>query len=494
MQGYTITPYAGASRFELWAESLTAYFLCPDLLEQKDPTMFSLLSMVISPRLISKGLPAGVTMSRQLYQAKAFETALGEGQQVWLQVYNDGPDDFDNFRVYVNPGQGMLDKAVEIAKGVLGRSDAPHASFKYLSSESLIREQHKGATKLVFYCKTAEDAVRIVQIFRSHPSYGDIGSSGILTDTLPIDNVMMLSGGTRENTDARKPQTIEKLAVLVGAFNEAGIPLADGRFNDGKTRIPANPDELGRMVGQPAITTPVATGASDATTEMSAAKETSDTRTTVTVGALNACEGRGNDVKVVVGVPIGMNKANVQSTISTVNRGLATNGFGRIEDNRQVRIFEIDPADAEKTWQNQEKAMQKAREGLAPEGRIILFAPQMEKGPQLAGKTQEQYKGQGNISVVPDAYSDASPEQDIYPDIMLRVALGRNIAFYYTGHDPQGTLARINDLLAKVINGFMPIVSIDDLLSILKPLRIRPIDFKTITEWQKAQEAVATSA
>jgi len=694
-QGYTITPYAGASRFELWAESLTAYFLCPDLLRQKDPTMFSLLSMVISPRLISKGLPAGVTMSRQLYQAKAFETALGEGQEVWLQVYNDGPDNFDNFRVYVNPGQGMLDKAVEIAKGVLGRSDAPHASFKYLSSESLIREQHKGATKLVFYCKTAEDAVRIAQIFRSHPSYGDLGSSGALTDTLPIDNVMMVSGGTREDTDARKPQAIEKLAVLVGAFNEAGIPLANGRFNDGRTRIPANPDELGRMVGQPGITAPVATGSRGATTEMPAlhegqiryistesdyyrkggwklhlavapehyqrvhewlwsstdvpykhraaalddpgdkdftiyvgskrdadtlairisreignfllepgdttqstdiplapkvsgrfdatsknrseykvhqygglgipylssdymqktrllyaygkerspeevvadakiaetqervwadrafthlgavlgdyftggaksirdlvpisasiAKETSDSRAATTVEVLSASEGRGNDVKVVVGIPVGMNRANVQSTVSAVNRGLARNGFGRIEDNKQVITFEIDPTDAEKTRQNQEKAMQKAQEGLAPDGRIVLFAPQMEKGPQLAGKAQEQYKGQGHIAIVPDAYTDSSPEQNIYPDVMLRVALGRDIAFYYSGKDPQGTIARINSLLTKVIDGFAPIVSINDLLNILKPLRIRPIDFKTITEWQKAQEAVATS-
>jgi hypothetical protein len=289
MQGYTITPYAGASRFELWAESLTAYFLCPDLLRQKDPEMFSLLSMVINPDLVSKGLP------------------------------------------------------------------------------------------------------------------------------------------------------VQPTAISFGG------------------------------------------------------KETSDIRATTTVGALGASEGRGNDVKVVVGIPVGMNRANVQSTVSAVNRGLARNGFGRIEDNKQVITFEIDATDAEKTRQNQEKAMQKAQEGLAPEGRIVLFAPQMEKGPQLAGKTQEQYKGQGNISVVPDAYSDASPEQDIYPDIMLRVALGRDIAFYYTGRDTQGALARINSLLTKVIDGFAPIVTIDDLLNILKPLRIRPIDFKTITDWQKAQEAVATS-
>ncbi|MBU2101423.1 hypothetical protein KKH05_01765, partial [Patescibacteria group bacterium] len=221
--------------------------------------------------------------------------------------------------------------------------------------------------------------------------------------------------------------------------------------------------------------------------------DTLEARQATTVGAFDSSEGRGNDVKVVVGIPIGMNRANVQSTVSAVNRGLARNGFGRIEDNKQVITFEIDRTDAEKTRQNQEKATQKAQEGLEPDGRIVLFAPQMEKGPQLAGKAQEQYKGQGHIAIVPDAYTDSSPEQNIYPDVMLRVALGRDIAFYYSGKDPQGTLARINNILTKVIDGFAPIGSINDLLNVLKPLRIRPIDFKTITEWQKAQEAVATS-
>jgi hypothetical protein len=117
----------------------------------------------------------------------------------------------------------------------------------------------------------------------------------------------------------------------------------------------------------------------------------------------------------------------------------------------------------------------------------------MERGPQLAGKTQEQYKGQGNITVVPDAYSDSVPEKEMYPDVMVRVALGRNIAFYYSGKDPEGALAVINNLLARVAAGYAPITTINELLNLLKPLRIRPIVYKAITEWQIAQKATAVS-
>jgi len=209
--------------------------------------------------------------------------------------------------------------------------------------------------------------------------------------------------------------------------------------------------------------------------------------------AFVSTEGKDNDVKVVVGMPVDMNGAGVQPALSAINRGLAKNGFGRMEDNKQVITFEIDVNDPVKTAQNQERAMQKANEGLLPDGRVVLFAPQMESGPKLAGKAREQYKDQGNIIVVPDAYTDSAPSEEIFPDIMVRVALGRNIAFYYTGRDPQGTLAVINDLLARVADGQPPIVTIDDLLNLLKPLRIRPIVYEEIADWQRSQKAIATS-
>ncbi len=226
-------------------------------------------------------------------------------------------------------------------------------------------------------------------------------------------------------------------------------------------------------------------------------RETLETRQATTTEAFNTdYVGKDNDVKVVVGVPIDMNRANVQPTLSVINRGLAKNGFGKMEDNKQVITFEIDAIDAVKTAQNQERAMQRAGEGLSPNGRVVLFAPQMERGLQLAEKAQKQYKGQGNVTVVPDAYTDSNPQLNIFPDVMVRVALGRNIAFYYTGKDPQGTLATIKDLLAKVADNNL--AGVGDLNELLKKLnemalRIRPIDYKTITDWQKSQEAVAVA-
>lgn len=215
-----------------------------------------------------------------------------------------------------------------------------------------------------------------------------------------------------------------------------------------------------------------------------------------TIEAFNATNRKADTVKVIVGIPVDMNKAEVQPALSAINRGLAKNGFGSREDNKQVITFEIDVNDPSKTAQNQERAIQNAREGLPVDGRIVLFAPQMEKGPQLAGKAQETYKGEGNITVVPDAYSDSAPEKNIFPDVMVRVALGRNIAFYYTGKDPEGTLAIIKDLLAKVADN--DLTGVGDLNELLKKLneialRIRPIDYKAITDWQKSQEAVATA-
>ncbi len=239
----------------------------------------------------------------------------------------------------------------------------------------------------------------------------------------------------------------------------------------------------------------VAVGVPEATVPVPATvpAEEIGARQAATVEAFTSSEGKDNDVKVVIGVSVDMNRADVQPTLSAINRGLAKNGFGRMEDNKQVVTFEIDVTDPIKTAQNQERAMQRATEGLSPNGRVVLFAPQMEKGPRLAGKAQEQYKGQGNITVVPDAYTDSAPDKNMFPDIMVRVALGRNIAFYYTGKDPQGTLTIINNLLAKVADGFAPIATINDLLNLLKPLRIKPVDFKTITDWQKSQESVATA-
>ncbi len=196
-------------------------------------------------------------------------------------------------------------------------------------------------------------------------------------------------------------------------------------------------------------------------------------------------------MKVIILLPEGMRRDEVQPTQSGIN-DIRFNGFGRRDDNQQVII--IGDGDANKV-RTQIKAFEEEWERLGIKGRAVVFAPQNEDGTiNTAGDLQKEYStDQGNVTVIPDAYLDFNPQQHAYPDIIMRAALGRNVAFYYTGNDPQGTLAIINSLLAKVADGQPPIATINDLLNLLRPLRIRPIDFKAITDWQKLQEAVATS-
>ncbi|MFA5143730.1 MAG: twin-arginine translocation signal domain-containing protein [Candidatus Omnitrophota bacterium] len=227
-------------------------------------------------------------------------------------------------------------------------------------------------------------------------------------------------------------------------------------------------------------------------------KETIESRQSDTVGAFNTdYVGKDNDVIVVVGVPVGIEMDHASSiTIPNLNRGLAKNGFGIRENNKQVITFKID---GDKTAANQEEAMKNAFGRLSPNGRVVLFSPQIDKGPQLAKGAQDAYKGR-NVTVVPDAYTDSNLKKNMFPDVMLRVALGRTIAFYRTledaGKDTADTLAAIKTLLAKVAAN--DLAGVNDLKELLKKLneialRIKPVDYKAITDWQKSQEAVATA-
>ena len=217
-----------------------------------------------------------------------------------------------------------------------------------------------------------------------------------------------------------------------------------------------------------------------------------ETRQANTVESLLSNERKTDVVKTVVGIPSNMNRAKVQQTLRKINRGLARNGFGKRDDTHQATTFEIDISDPEKTRQNYEKAMENARRGLPAKGRIVLFAPQMDRGPQLAGQAQAQYKGETDITVIPDTYSDAQPDQDKYPDLNIRTALARHVAFYYNGNDRKSALDSINTLLRHVSENAV-ISSIEQLLNILSPLRIRPVIFESLKHWQESQEATATA-
>ncbi|UCD55175.1 MAG: HEAT repeat domain-containing protein [Candidatus Omnitrophota bacterium] len=217
-----------------------------------------------------------------------------------------------------------------------------------------------------------------------------------------------------------------------------------------------------------------------------------ESRQAQTIEAFNSINRKADTVKAVVGVPKEMNQTQIQQALRVINRGLARSGFGDIRDTHQVITFEIDVANPEQTRKNYEQAMDNAHKQLPENGRIVLFAPQIDIGPQLAKQAQDQYKEKGYITVIPDAYTDSHPEQNEYPDIEVRVALARHVAFYYNGNDQKSAIESINKLLQQVSENAV-ISTLEQLLDILNPLKIRPIVFENIAKWQKYRKAIATS-
>ncbi|MFA5146512.1 MAG: FHA domain-containing protein [Candidatus Omnitrophota bacterium] len=228
-------------------------------------------------------------------------------------------------------------------------------------------------------------------------------------------------------------------------------------------------------------------------------REISD-RAAVVAQAFPKTERRDAIVKTVVGVPAG---ADGVKFFNGLSMGLAQNGFGKRDDNKQIIRFEIYINDPVKTLENYTKAMQYAKESLDSElarspagtpGRIVAFTPEMEEGMKMAAQAKGDYAEKNGYTIVPDAYTDLA-----YPDIMLRAALAREVSFWY-GTDDQdardGSFARIKDLLEKVAGeGYIPPASMNDFINnLLKPLRIRPIDYGSLKEWRDMQLIVATSA
>jgi len=213
-------------------------------------------------------------------------------------------------------------------------------------------------------------------------------------------------------------------------------------------------------------------------------------------------------VRTVVGIPVDVvkeilgvddeelleivNKGDFERMFKGISEGLGSNGYGQFADKRQVIPFIIysDPGKTEKSYQ---MAVNNAQNGLK-DGRVVLFAPQMDDGLKLAENAKIQYAGENNIAVVPDAYTDSNPEEKEYPDVMFRTALARHIAFCMNESDDVDTtsaISSINDMLRQTGND--PIEKISELLDISNTLRIRAIDYTEITEWQESQKAIATS-
>jgi hypothetical protein len=162
-------------------------------------------------------------------------------------------------------------------------------------------------------------------------------------------------------------------------------------------------------------------------------------------------------------------------------------------DRRQVIAYDLDPDPAVRKA-SFEKAMDRAlKEVQGGKGYVVSYAPKMESGPQIA----DQYAGKSDVTVITDAYTDHDPDNGYFPDIMARVGLARNIAFYYMGDDKDAALGAIVTLLNNIsMIKFADVKSLEALISLLNKsaLMIRPVQYnKDINECIRRQKALATS-
>ncbi|MFH1837195.1 MAG: hypothetical protein ABH862_03675 [Candidatus Omnitrophota bacterium] len=222
-------------------------------------------------------------------------------------------------------------------------------------------------------------------------------------------------------------------------------------------------------------------------------------RRDVSISAFNSAERRGDIVKTVVGIPHGIKEKDSEEFIHRANRELCRAGFGLREDNNQIIGFILTDNETE-TKKNRENAVEKAKETLRKDvekssgrvkGHIVVFAPEIEEcEDDIFGKTRDMHEQQGNVTILKDAYTDAPLSGNGFPDIMVRYALARYVAFYYNGNDHAAAVKSINRLLSQITDD----EKIEDISDLLKRvLRIRALAFESIKEWKTELEAVAKS-
>ncbi|MDP3981383.1 MAG: alpha/beta hydrolase, partial [Chlamydiota bacterium] len=108
------------------------------------------------------------------------------------------------FRIYLNPRAEDLSKTLELVRGALRDQRSPNASFKYLSpAQDAQRDPQE--TKIVIYLDSSDEVLRVIDLLHSQANYGEIQPYGILSNTIPIDDLMQISGGMREIFSSRRP-------------------------------------------------------------------------------------------------------------------------------------------------------------------------------------------------------------------------------------------------------------------------------------------------
>jgi len=244
-----------------------------------------------APERVEAGSGNGPEESKQLFlnSKEPFETAE---ELRWMQMSNQRGVIPDIYRVYLNPDKKSFEKAVMVAIGTLASPHCPDAAMKFLQcmdldnvqkdvklwfqqniplaapkspkEETLNAKINPSTTKIVFYCKSADDAAALVKMLIRHPQISKLESPGAFMDTLVVNKLIQVSGGTRESFQARDQDTIGRNRELGVVFKRAGIPLTRGRTSGSRKSIDPETgdieDSQGTAAELVAVSLPVTVG------------------------------------------------------------------------------------------------------------------------------------------------------------------------------------------------------------------------------------------
>ena len=243
--------------------------------------------------------------------------------------------------------------------------------------------------------------------------------------------------------------------------------------------------------------------------------DSTTTRTTATAKALQSevVNRRSRDPIAVVGVPwwvrdeilaLGHDPDTYLKELETSKgRRIAKSGYGKLDNPRKLKLFFMEK-DASDTENNLRAALERVNNdvsGLGPQ-EVVIFAPQIG-GANVKIDSIVLGKFNGKYTVIPDTYSDIymAKERGL-PDVDARFTITRLVAWYKEAeirNNQAAENAALNALIT-YINSIAitdkpipPVADLSELLRRINLLRIKPVDYKDITDWRNSYEAVATA-
>jgi len=229
-------------------------------------------------------------------------------------------------------------------------------------------------------------------------------------------------------------------------------------------------------------------------------------RNDATIAALGKEENRSaRDPIAVVGLPYWIAEelrekninpdAYLQNLERQMSRTFGDKGYGERNNVHKLKLFLIEK-DAPTTKDN----LQKALEGVEAGREVVVFAPQMDGAQVQAGEASLRKFG-NQCTIMPDAYSDTdTANAKGFPDVSARITITRLIAWCKEAEANKNSPAQkmaldnLTTYLSAITNETVTSVSsLSELLGHIVLLKIRPVNYKDITDWRNNYEALSTA-